>query len=72
YTRIGSLLGKGNLQKEKGRKRLRETSLDNIEDPSESSMEKEEMKPKRSRLNSFLRAFGYKYRNIFPYIDENR
>ncbi|CRG95483.1 PIR-like protein [Plasmodium gallinaceum] len=72
YTRIGSLLGRGNLQKEKGRKRLRETSLDNIEDPSESSMEKEEMKPKRSRLNSFLRAFGYKYRNIFPYIDENR
>ncbi|CRG95457.1 PIR-like protein [Plasmodium gallinaceum] len=65
HTPLGSLLGRDNKKKEKGKKRLREMPKHNIENSSETL---EETKAKRSRLDRFLRAFGYD--KNFPYIDE--
>ncbi|CRG94548.1 PIR-like protein [Plasmodium gallinaceum] len=65
HTPLGSLLGRDNKKKEKGKKRLREMAKHNIENSPETL---EETKAKRSRLDKFLRAFGYD--KNFPYIDE--
>ncbi|CRG94072.1 PIR-like protein [Plasmodium gallinaceum] len=107
FTCFGSFLGRSNIKKERRKRRIYNVSMENIEDPYESSQETESMKStlesseeteaKRSKLesseetetkgsrlenskktgamrsgfNSLARAFGYKYRNIFPYVDSN-
>ncbi|CRG94071.1 PIR-like protein [Plasmodium gallinaceum] len=94
FTRIGTFLGRSNIKKERRKRRIYNVSMENIEDPYESSQETESMKStlesseeteaKRSRLensektgakrsgfSSLAKAFGYKYRNIFPYVDSN-
>ncbi|CRG84178.1 PIR-like protein [Plasmodium relictum] len=72
YTPIGSLLGKNNINIRKKRKRTREKLVENTMDPPELLNETGESSPKRSRLSSFLRAFGFRYRSIFPFIDEDK
>ncbi|CRG96085.1 PIR-like protein [Plasmodium gallinaceum] len=104
FTRIGSFLGRSDIKKERRKRKIYNGSMENIEDPYESSEEtnsmnsilesseeteakksrlesSEETEAKRSRLenseetgdkskfNSLLKAVGYKYRKIFPYID---
>lgn len=67
---MGYLFGKKKFKIKKGKKKLREISLEDLEDTFENSEKIEKVIGKRSRLNSFLRAFGYKYRSTFSYIDE--
>ncbi|CRG85265.1 PIR-like protein [Plasmodium relictum] len=70
YVPMGSLFGKKKFKIKKGKKKLREISLEDLEDTFENSKKIEKVIGKRSRLNSFLRAFGYRYRSTFSYIDE--
>ncbi|CRG84084.1 PIR-like protein [Plasmodium relictum] len=68
-SRIRSFLGKNYIKKEKGKKRLHEMEMDNTVNSSKPSKETGQREAKRSRLDSFLRAFGYGKK--FPYIDED-
>ncbi|CRG95459.1 PIR-like protein [Plasmodium gallinaceum] len=68
YTPVGKFLGRDNPKKKKAKKRLNEIPMERINSPKLLKEEKTE-NVKRSRLDSFLRAFGYNKK--FPYIDED-
>ncbi|CRG84845.1 PIR-like protein [Plasmodium relictum] len=68
-SRIRSFLGKNYIKREKGKKRSHEMEKEITVNSSEPSKETGQREAKRSRLDSFLRAFGY--RKKFPYIDED-